>query len=796
MRSRFLALAFIFIASSISIQSQVEVTVSVVARGLYHPLGMALLPDGGLLIAEAGNRKDDWSAGVSLLTADGALGRLISGFPGGRVLGDLLASLPLAVSPDGSTIYVGHFNAQRLYTLAAGQAAELPEMPFLPHELGSAMAGMNNVFFLHPFDITFDAAGSPLVSDALSNSLVIAGEHDARQLFHQFGDLDMPNHPKGRLEAVPRGLTRLGDDYYVALFGGCPHAVNSGELVALNADRKQRTVVDSLNLPIDVAVDAAGNIWILEFATVVPNAPCFSYSSFQGHSGRLSRIRTDGMFETVVENLDFPGAVLPLPDGSLYISEVFAGRILHIQFDAEPPAIKRFPPLAATGDAPSASDVAIHDADAILRDVIDRYQLSAYPGRERIEADSELTQLGRDLFFDPILSGDENISCATCHHPAFAMTDGRVLPIGAGGIGLGAERFFDSRIPRKSNTHHEFMDDTSSPLIGHFIPRNSQTILNSALLRVQFWDGRVEKYDETDTVQTQEEAVNALGLTDLLLAQALFPMTSEREMAGVSLGDKRPAAIRDILVKRLQNNALYAARFESVFGRGEIEPLHVAKAIAAFERQLILTDSPWDDYIAGDSGALSKQQKRGALLFFGALNPTMNCASCHSGDLFTDQKFYNLLIPQIGPGKENGASGLEDFGRANVSFDYRDQYKFRTPGLRNIELTAPYFHSGAYQTLRDAVWHHADVWTANMVYDAQTHLPPAFHGQLLPHNFEAQTHSLAPQLAVSLPLNEEDVTDLVAFMRSLTDPAARDLSHLLPTEVPSGLPLDPLPTES
>jgi len=556
-------------------------------------------------------------------------------------------------------------------------------MSFLPHELGRAMAGhagMDHVFFLHPFDITFDATGSPLVSDASSNSLVIAGEHDARQLFHQFDDLDMPNHLKGRLEAVPRGLTRLGDDYYVALFGGCPHSANSGELVALDADRKQRTVVDSLNLPIDVAVDAVGNIWILEFATVVPNAPCFSYNSFQAHSGRLSRIRTNGMFETVVENLDFPGAMLPLPDGSLYISEVFAGRILHIQFDTEPPAIKRFPPLAAAEDAPPVSDVAIHDADAVLRDVIDHYQLSAYPGRERIEADSELTQLGRDLFFDPILSGDENISCATCHHPAFAMTDGRVLPIGVGGIGLGAERFFDSRIPRKSNTHHEFMDDTSGPLVGHFIPRNSQTILNSALLRVQFWDGRVEKYDETDTVQTQEEAVNALG--------------------------------------------------------------------------------------------------------------------CHSGDLFTDQKFYNLLIPQIGPGKENGASGLEDFGRANVSFDYRDQYKFRTPSLRNIELTAPYFHSGAYQTLWDAVWHHADVWTANMVYDPQTHLPPAFHGQLLSHNFEAQAHSLAPQLAVSLPLNEEDVTDLVDFMRSLTDPAARDLSHLLPAEVPSGLPLDPLPTES
>ena len=135
-------------------------------------------------------------------------------------------------------------------------------------------------------------------------------------------------------------------------------------------------------------------------------------------------------------------------------------------------------------------------------------------------------------------------------------------------------------------------------------------------------------------------------------------------------------------------------QFEAAFGTAEIDAVRVAEAIAAFERQLIFTESPWDDYIAGDAQALSVGQKRGALLFYGALNSKLNCAFCHSGDLLTDLSFYNLLVPQIGPGTDNGASEREDFGRANVSFDYRDQYKFRTPSLRNVGLTAPYFHNG------------------------------------------------------------------------------------------------------
>ena len=180
------------------------------------------------------------------------------------------------------------------------------------------------------------------------------------------------------------------------------------------------------------------------------------------------------------------------------------------------------------------------------------------------------------------------------------------------------------------------------------------------------------------------------------MAQVLFPITSRHEMAGETFGTHPPMVIRGALLGRLRENAEYAARFASVFGEDDITLRQLAEAIAAFERQLIFTAAPWDDYAAGDAAALDDAQKRGALLFFGALKQGVACASCHSGDLFTDQDFHNLLTPQVGPGKDNGADGRDDFGRANVSFDYRDQYRFKTPSLRNVALTAPYMHSGAY----------------------------------------------------------------------------------------------------
>ena len=798
MLRKFFSLALLLLLSLYHLHAQGRPSFTTVVEGLYHPVGMALLPDGSVLVSEMGSMEvdtrfgfDSESAGVSLLRPDGSARRLVSGFPSGRDPADLLGALALAVSPDQKSIYISHHNAQRLYTLPVSAALNPRRDPFQPSDLGSALAGARgaqNTFLLHPFDIAFSDDGAPLLTDSLANSIVFETDEGARRTWHRFAALDDPWSRGGKLEAVPRGIARRGDEFAVALFTGCPHPPNSGQLVAIDQQGSQRTLVANLNMPIDVAVDNEGDIWALEFAVASSEGACFSAADLEARSGRLSRLNRDAEWETIVDNLDFPGAVLPMPDGSLYISEVYAGRVLRLRFDDERQAVKRYSSARIT--APVYAEIA--DVDGSLRQVIEREALSPYPGRDQIEGDTALARLGRELFFDPILSGDRNISCATCHHPDLAMTDGRALPIGTGGHGLGEGRVFLPEVTVGADTRFDLTGVIANPFIGEFIPRNSPTVMNAAIARSQFWDSRVEKRGSEGQIHAPDDVVSELDLSDSAVAQAMLPIVSRAEMAGVSLGNEPTSVIREILAERLRGIPAYARQFEAVFGASEISPLHVALALAAFQRQLIFTAAPWDNYIAGDSEALNEDQKRGALLFYGELNPQLNCARCHSGDLFTDFQHYNLLVPQIGPGKRNGPSGRDDFGRSNVSFDHRDQYKFRTPSLRNVELTAPYFHSGAYPRLEDVIWHHADIWRASMAYDPRVNLPDAMQDHYFPYSFERQAHSVSPRLAGGLPMSEDDVADLVAFLMSLTDPAARDLSHLVPDSVPSGLPLDPV----
>ena len=798
MLRKILPLTLLLVLSLSHLHAQGGPSLTSVVEGLYHPVGMALLPDGSVLVSEMGSMEVDTrfgfdpdSAGISLLTPDGSARRLVSGFPSGRDPSDLLGVLALAVSPDQETIYIGHHNAQRLYALPVSAALSPRREPYTPGELETAMTGARgarNTFLLHPFDIAFSGEGAPLVTDSLANSIVFETEEGVRRSLHRFAALDDPRRPGGKLEAVPRGIARLGDEYCVALFTGCPHPPNSGELVAIDQEGNQRTLVDNLNMPIDVAIDAEGNVWLLEFAAARGEEACFSAGDLEARSGRLSRLKRDGAMETIVDNLDFPGAVLPLPDGSLYISEVYAGRVLHLRFDGARQAVKRY----SSAGAAEPTYAKIDDVDRALRRVIEDEALSPYPGSDKIEGDTALARLGRDLFFDPILSGDKNISCATCHHPDLAMADGRVLSIGAGAHGLGEERVFLPEVTVSADTRFDLTGVIVNPFIGEFIARNSPTVINAGIGRSQFWDSRVEKRGSEGLIHTPDDVVTELDLSDAAIAQAMLPIVSRAEMAGATFGNEPSSVIRENLARRLRDIPAYVTQFEAVFGSGEISPLQIAEAMAAFERQLIFTAAPWDDYIAGDNEALNEEQKRGALLFYGELNPGVNCAQCHSGNMFTDIQHYNLLAPQVGTGKRNGPSERDDFGRSNVTFDHRDQYKFRTPSLRNVELTAPYFHSGAYPTLADVIWHHADIWRGSMTYDPSKHLPDAMQDSYFPYNFERQAHSVSPQLAGGMPMSEDDVADLVAFLMSLTDPAARDLSHLVPDSAPSGLPLDPV----
>ncbi|MEM7535596.1 MAG: ScyD/ScyE family protein [Chloroflexota bacterium] len=314
---------------------------TVIIDNLLGPVGLAQLPNGGLLIAEEGSGERDQSAGVTFVmnpgTTEQTHGRLVSGLPSTRDAGDL-AGVPLvSVSPDGETVYIGNFSQEHLWTLPVSAFdGELPATSFMPDVLGRTLDKLNNVRLVNPFDMTYDPDGIPVVSDASENGVATANPNGTTRFFHRFDRIPDPQDKIYPVEAVPTGITRVErqdrqEEYYVTLFGGCPYPANSGLLVAIDKARNQRTVVDGLNLPIDVAQGADGTIWVLEFAQFQPGASCFDGSGYLPETGRLSIVQADGTLVTVIDRLDFPGAVLPAADGSLYISEVFRGRVIQIR---------------------------------------------------------------------------------------------------------------------------------------------------------------------------------------------------------------------------------------------------------------------------------------------------------------------------------------------------------------------------------------------------------------------------------------------------------------------------------
>lgn len=402
--------------------------------------------------------------------------------------------------------------------------------------------------------------------------------------------------------------------------------------------------------------------------------------------------------------------------------------------------------------------------------------------------------LGRFLFYDKILSGNENISCATCHHALTDTGDGLSLSVGEGARGLGVTR--DT--------------GTGADAIHERVPRNAPHIFNLGAKQFtrMFHDGRVEK-DPTQPsgFRTPAGDDTPLGLDSALAAQALFPVTSGTEMAGQA-GENRIAnaayngnlagrkGVWALLAKRLRRNPEYVALFKAAYPaeikkRKDITFVHAANAIAAFEADAgRADDSPFDRYLRGERGAMSLHAKRGMWLFYGLAG----CASCHSGKFQTDHGFYAIAMPQIGPGKGDGFDGHEDFGRERVTGDAEDRYRFRTPSLRNVELTGPWGHDGAYDSLPAVLEHHLNPAAGIGNYDTGQAVLPSrpdldaidFLVQEDPHRraLIAEASELEP---VDLTPGQADA--LLAFLRALTDPASIDLRDTVPARVPSGLPI-------
>jgi cytochrome c peroxidase len=230
--------------------------------------------------------------------------------------------------------------------------------------------------------------------------------------------------------------------------------------------------------------------------------------------------------------------------------------------------------------------------------------------------------------------------------------------------------------------------------------------------------------------------------------------------------------------------SLFAAAFPSVTDFDDLSFGHAAQAIAAFERaSFTAVNSPFDQYVNGNLSALSDSQKQGALLFFGAAN----CSSCHDGPLLTDMQFHALAVPQVGPGKDQAN---EDLGRALITGLATDDYRFRTPPLRNVAQTGPWMHDGAYTTLEGAVRHHLDPASAILSYDA-SQLPPLFAATVDTDaaRIAARIAAIDPLLGAPLALSDTQVAELLDFLNALTDPGSLSLQQYVPASVPSGLPI-------
>ncbi len=310
--------------------------------------------------------------------------------------------------------------------------------------------------------------------------------------------------------------------------------------------------------------------------------------------------------------------------------------------------------------------------------------------------------LGKALFFDKRLSADESVSCATCHDPQLAFTDGK----------------------RVSEGIHKRQGS-----------RNAPTIINAMFNSGQFWDGRAATLED----------------------QAILPLTNPDEMGNSSFAE---------VVARLQKIPEYNKQFRTVF-QAEVSIDAVAKAIASYERTLVSADSPFDRFQVGDFSAMNESAKRGLLLF----RTQARCNVCHrisdSYPFLSDQNFRNTGIAANHKAFEkitqramqlvetsNSANthrlstedGGSELGRFVATGNVLDIGTFRTPSLRNIELTAPYFHDGSAATLEEVVKYYIKGGNDNSLRD-----------------WELQ----------ALSLTETEIKDLVEFLKALTSHSAK-----------------------
>lgn len=405
--------------------------------------------------------------------------------------------------------------------------------------------------------------------------------------------------------------------------------------------------------------------------------------------------------------------------------------------------------------------------------------------------DPAKARIGQLLFYDKVLSGNRNISCGTCHHHDHGSADGLSLGIGEGGSGVGPKRTPGAGADR----------------IRKRIPRNAPGLWNLGhnSVRTMFHDGRLEVSDlYGNGFNSPAEEWLPQGLDNVVAAQALFPLVAQFEMAGNPKENEIAGAVHDridaawpILAKRVrvipEYGEMFVEAFDNIDRADEVTIVEIANAISAFIAfEWQSHDSPFDAFLAGDTTALSPAARRGLDLFYG----DAACADCHSGPLLTDHEFHAIGLPAFGPGRTRRFDPYaRDVGRMGESDAVEDAYRFRTPSLRNVALTAPYGHNGAWPTLSAMVRQHLDPAAARAAWrpeDAQ--LPEVPWLAATDFVIRTDTREMARQASVldivPKTLTEAQIADLVTFLEALTGKTARTRPLGRPETVPSGLPVD------
>ena len=391
--------------------------------------------------------------------------------------------------------------------------------------------------------------------------------------------------------------------------------------------------------------------------------------------------------------------------------------------------------------------------------------------------DHQVAEVGRMLWFDPIGGLNDDNTCGGCHSPTNGFGDTQSIAIGIDNNGVVG--------PGRTGPRNQ---------------RRSPMVINTAFFPTLMWNSRFrslsgDPFDNSAGLLFPDpEGLTLSYQRHLLTAQAFIPPTERVEVAGFTFPGGNDD-IRNEVLRRLNGTRnyreLFSRAFPDVKAGNPITFDHFGRAIAEFEFTLVFADAPIDRYARGDRNALSDEEKRGALLFFGSAG----CVGCHavsgrSNEMFSDFREHVIGVPQVAPSFGNvtfdGPGRNEDFGLEQVTGNPADRYAFRTSPLRNVALQPAFMHNGAFVRLEDAIRHHLDP-----VASATSYSPARLAADLRGPTGPAAPvlERLDSRLVPATALSDEEFTDLVAFVRTgLLDRSAEPqrLRRLIPERLPSG----------